>query len=137
MPKTSQCEPTSDAVEVLRRDLIGNDPRVEAEYEQIKADLTVAREIHGLREAAGLTQAQLAKRIETSRSVISRLEDADYEGHSLAMLNRIAAALDQRVEIRVVPAKAPTAIRSRVAVRRRTVVVASRKPASLASIAGE
>jgi hypothetical protein len=31
------------------------------------------------------------------------LENADYEWHSLAMLNRIAAALDQRVELRVVP----------------------------------
>jgi hypothetical protein len=32
------------------------------------------------------------------------LEDADYEGHSLSMLRRIAAALSQRVEIRFVPA---------------------------------
>jgi hypothetical protein len=35
--------------------------------------------------------------------VICRLEDADYEGHSLAMLRRIADALDQRVEIRFGP----------------------------------
>ena len=34
---------------------------------------------------------------------ICRLEDADYEEHSLAMLNRIAAALHRRVEIRFVP----------------------------------
>ena len=93
MPKTNQREPTTDAVEILRRDLIGNDPRAEAEYEQIKADLTVAREIHSLREAAGLTQTQLAKRIGTSRTVISQLEDADYAGDSLAMLNRAAVLL--------------------------------------------
>jgi len=31
------------------------------------------------------------------------LGDADYEGHSLAMLNRIARALDRRVEINFVP----------------------------------
>ena len=37
------------------------------------------------------------------RSAICRLEDADDEGHSLAMLNRIAEALDRRVEIRFVP----------------------------------
>ncbi len=92
MPKTSQCEPTSDAVEVLRRDLIGNDPRAAAEYEQVKADLVAARKIYGWREATGLTQAQLARRIETSRTVISQLEDADYEGDSLAMLNRVAVA---------------------------------------------
>ena len=41
----------------------------------------------------------------TTASVICRLEDADYEGHSLAMLNRIAEAMDRRVEIRFVPLK--------------------------------
>jgi transcriptional regulator with XRE-family HTH domain len=56
-----------------------------------------------LRTKAGLTQAQLGKLIGTTASVICRLEDADYEGHSLAMLRRIAAALNQRVEIRFVP----------------------------------
>jgi hypothetical protein len=39
----------------------------------------------------------------TTPSVISRLEDDDYEGHSLAMLCRVAAALNKRVEIRFVP----------------------------------
>jgi len=43
--------------------------------------------------------------IGTTASVICRLEDTDYEGHSLAMLNRIAAALNRRVEIRFVPAE--------------------------------
>jgi len=51
---------------------------------------------------AGLSQRELAKRIGTSPSVICRLEDADYEGHSLTMLRRIAAAVDHRVEIRLV-----------------------------------
>lgn len=50
MPKTSQREPTSDAVEILRRDLIGDDPRAAAEYEQVKADMAAARKIHGLRD---------------------------------------------------------------------------------------
>jgi hypothetical protein len=52
-----------------------------------------------------LSQRQLAKLIGTTASVICRLEDADYEGHSLAMLNRIAAALNRRVEINFVPAE--------------------------------
>jgi len=51
----------------------------------------------------GLSQRQLAKLIGTTASVICRLEDADYEGHSLAMLNRIATALNRRVEIHFVP----------------------------------
>ena len=55
------------------------------------------------RTAAGLTQAELAKAVGTTQSVISQLEDAEYQGHSLSMLRRIAAALNTRVEIRLVP----------------------------------
>jgi len=40
--------------------------------------------------------------------VICRLENADYEGHSSAMLRRIAAALNKRVEIRFVSLKCKT-----------------------------
>jgi transcriptional regulator with XRE-family HTH domain len=54
------------------------------------------------RTKAGLTQKELAKHVGTTPSVISRLEDADYRGHSLAMLRRIARALNKRVEIRFV-----------------------------------
>ena len=52
---------------------------------------------------AGLSQRQLAKKIGTNASVLCRLEDADYEGHSLSMLKRIAEALDKRVEILFLP----------------------------------
>lgn len=61
----------------------------------------IAGLIHDVREEAGLTQQELAARVGTTQSVISRLEDADYEGHSLQMLSRIAHALNRRVTIRV------------------------------------
>jgi transcriptional regulator with XRE-family HTH domain len=80
-------------------------PDRQAQLERARADDAVARKIHDLRTKAGLTQKQLAKLVGTTHSVISRLEDADYKGHSLAMLNRIAAAMDKRVEIRFVPAR--------------------------------
>jgi hypothetical protein len=35
--------------------------------------------------------------------VISRLEEADYEGHSLSMLRRVAEALGARVEVDLAP----------------------------------
>jgi len=63
----------------------------------------VARRLYALRKQAGVSQAELARRVGTTQSVISRLEDADYGGHSLALLQRIAAALERRVEIRFVP----------------------------------
>jgi DNA-binding XRE family transcriptional regulator len=98
-------KPTSSAVEILHRRYFEGKPERLAELEEARADQEVALEIRDLRERARLTQVALAKLIGTTASVISRLEDADYEGHSLTMLRRIAAALDRRVEIRFVPAR--------------------------------
>ena len=94
---------TTDAVEILHRRYVNGKPGKMAELEQIRADDAVARKIYALRTKAGLSQRAFAKLVGTTASVICRLEDADYEGHSLAMLNRIAAALHRRVEIRFVP----------------------------------
>jgi transcriptional regulator with XRE-family HTH domain len=65
----------------------------------------MAKLLYDLRTKAGLTQRQMAKKVGTTASAICRLEDADYEGHSLSMLRRIASALGKRVEIRFVPIK--------------------------------
>ena len=96
---------TTDAVEILHRRFFRGQPERQRVLDEARADDEVARKIYELRKKAGLTQAQLAKMIGTTASVISRLEDADYEGHSLAMLRRIAAALNKRVEIRFAPVR--------------------------------
>jgi DNA-binding XRE family transcriptional regulator len=93
----------NDAVEILHRRFYEGNPARIKNLEEARANEEIARKIHELRTAASLTQTQLAKLIGTTASVICRLEDADYEGHSLAMLRRIAGALNQRVEIRFVP----------------------------------
>jgi ribosome-binding protein aMBF1 (putative translation factor) len=93
---------TTDAARILHRRFYKDKPRRRAELENARASAEVARRIYKLRTNAGLTQRQLAARVGTSHSVVSRLEDDDYKGHSLAMLRRIAAALDKRVEIRFV-----------------------------------
>lgn len=96
---------TSDAVEILhRRYYQGKADRI-SELDEARAEDELARRIYELREQAGLTQARLAKLIGTTESVISRLEDSDYQGHSLKMLRRIAEAVGKRVEIRFVPEK--------------------------------
>jgi ribosome-binding protein aMBF1 (putative translation factor) len=64
-----------------------------------RSKAAVARQVYELRTARGLTQKQLAGLIGTKQPVIARSEDADYQGHSLAMLYRIAAALDCRVSV--------------------------------------
>ena len=54
--------------------------------------IDIAMLVREMREQAGLTQAELANRAGTTQSVIARLEDAEYSGHSLTTLQRIAAA---------------------------------------------
>jgi ribosome-binding protein aMBF1 (putative translation factor) len=93
---------TSDAVEILRRRYIHGDVEMARRVEEEIANLEIARKIYDLRTRSGLSQRALAKLVGTTASVICRLEDADYEGHSLGMLSRIAAALDKRLEIRFV-----------------------------------
>ena len=104
MPKKKR-KPTADAVEIFHRRYYEGKPERLADLEKARANDQVARKIVAQRTQAGLSQRQLAKLIGTTASVICRLEDADYEGHSLAMLNRIAAALNRRIEIRFVPAE--------------------------------
>ena len=94
---------TSDAVEILHRRYIAGRPDQEAALESARLNAAIAQGIYDLRTKAGLTQKQLAELVGTAHSVISRLEDADYEGHSLRMLQRISAALNRRVEVRFVP----------------------------------
>ena len=87
----------------LIRELEGDDPEIKAMLEEERVNLQIAQMIYDARAAAGLTQAQLAEIVGTSQSAIARLEDADYEGHSLTMLPRIGDALNQRIEVRFVP----------------------------------
>ena len=96
---------TTDAVKILTQRYFAGRKDLDERYEQEAANLEVARKLYELRTQAGLTQRQLAKLVGTSPSAICRLEDADYEGHSLSMLRRIAAALRKRLEIRFVPLK--------------------------------
>jgi ribosome-binding protein aMBF1 (putative translation factor) len=98
-------KPKGTAVQFLYNRYVGTDPGKAAEYREELLNGEIARRIFDLRTKAGLSQRDLARRIGTSASAICRLEDADYEGHSLALLKRIANALGQRIEIRFVPAK--------------------------------
>ena len=94
---------TTNAVKVLHKRYIkGSRKRLES-LERERENLNVAEQIYRLRTLAGLSQKELADVVGTTQSVISRLEDADYNGHSLAMLRKIGSALHQRVQVQFVP----------------------------------
>jgi transcriptional regulator with XRE-family HTH domain len=88
-----------NAVEILHRRYIKDDVERMSSLQEERVNAHVALTIRELRENAELSQKELAELTGTTQSVISRLEDADYEGHSLSMLDRIARALNQRVRI--------------------------------------
>ncbi len=92
---------TPGASSVLRRRYLGDDPARAALIERERGNAEVAQMIYDRRKKAGLTQKRLAELVGTTQSVISRLEDADYEGHSLTMLQRISDALDQHLSIQM------------------------------------
>ena len=75
------------------------DPRFAERFERAGQAWEVALQIAALREQAGLSQKELALRLNTSQQQISRLESPDYEGHSLANLRRVAEALHARVRV--------------------------------------
>lgn len=64
----------------------------------------VAMQIAALRDGAGLSQKELARRLHTSQQQVSRLESPAYEGHSLSMLRRVAHALNAEVRVVFQPA---------------------------------
>jgi ribosome-binding protein aMBF1 (putative translation factor) len=96
---------TRDAIEILDQ-LTGDDPELREMIAEEAAHVQIARMIYEARTAAELTQKQLADLLGTQQSAIARLEDADYQGHSLGMLRRIAEALNQTLEVRFVPNRA-------------------------------
>lgn len=99
---------TTDALTILHHRFYKDDTDRQRSLEVENDNVYIAEQIYALRKAKGLTQKQLAGLIGAAPSSISRLESADYEGHSLAMLRRIADALDRTIRIEFIKRKHPT-----------------------------
>lgn len=75
------------------------DPVFAERFEKAGEAWDVALQLAALREKAGLSQRDLARKLKTSQQNISRLESPSYEGHSLSMLRRVAEALGATVHV--------------------------------------
>jgi DNA-binding XRE family transcriptional regulator len=98
---------SSDALAWAHNEFIRNDPESESLLEEYQIRIDIGQQVYDLRSATGVTQGQLANLVGVDESTIDELEQADYEGDSLVMLARIAAALQRRVEVRLVPVSQP------------------------------
>ena len=101
--KTKKKKVTTDAVEILHHRYFKGKPKMLEALKKERLAADIAERIYTLRTQAGLSQAQLAKLVDTKQSVISRLESADYNGHSLTMVRRIADALDCQLDVKITP----------------------------------
>lgn len=102
MAKDGAKRTTRDAVQLMDQRFCVN-PDSRTLQEQFAEQAEVAGMLFAARKAAGMTQGELAVAAETTQQVVSQLEIADYEGHSLSMLKRLSKAMHQRLEIRMVP----------------------------------
>jgi DNA-binding XRE family transcriptional regulator len=93
---------TEASYEKWRNEQLKN-PELRKLYEEEAARFNVSQKIKKLRESLGLSQRQLAKLTKTSQAAIARIENTNYEGHSLSKLNEIAFALHTRLVIDFVP----------------------------------
>ncbi|MDH4307996.1 MAG: helix-turn-helix domain-containing protein [Acidimicrobiia bacterium] len=96
---------TIDDLKKQRLDAMSAEERAvfDEEYATVKLALEVGEKIRDAREAAGLSQRELAARMGTSQAAVARLE-AGGVGATLTTLQRVAAALDLTVTVDLAPA---------------------------------
>lgn len=101
---TKKSKKTANAVEILYDELYRGRPKRFASFQAEYLSSRIASMIYNLRTKAGMTQADLARRLGTKASAISRIESSDYDGHSLKLLNKIAELFDAKIRISMIPA---------------------------------
>jgi transcriptional regulator with XRE-family HTH domain len=95
------------------------DPEFAERFEKAGEAWDVALQIAALREQAGLSQKDLARKLKTSQQNISRLESPSYEGHSLTMLRRVARVLGATVQVSLISSRTGRVAESKAVYRTR------------------
>lgn len=94
---------TTDGLEIIHELYFKGRPEMLQLLDEARERLRVSMQLHELREKEGLSQQQLADRVGTSRSVISRLESPDYEKHTISTLRKVAGAMGHGLRVEFVP----------------------------------
>lgn len=77
-----------------------SDPEFAKDYDKGYEDFKIGVKLKMAREEAGLTQEQLAQKLKTKKSAISRIEN-HAEDIKLSTLKRFAQALDKKLFVEV------------------------------------
>lgn len=81
------------------------DPKFKKAWHDLDTEFELLESMIKARERAGLTQAELAKRIGTKQPALSRLEQGGFAKATVETLKKIADALDARLIIKLRPKK--------------------------------
>lgn len=73
-------------------DKLMEDKSFKAKFDEGYKNFLISEKIAELRHKAHLTQEQLAKKVNTTKSAISRYENNGYNGYSVTLLQKIATA---------------------------------------------
>lgn len=82
------------------------DPEFAAAWQEAEEEFSIAREVIRARTAAGLSQQELAERLQTTQSAIARLESGSH-APSVSTLKRVAQATHSKLRIELVPDDPP------------------------------
>src|ERR1700722_2697311 len=99
---TSKGDHMTIPFEKLKARLLAN-PKVKAEYDALAPEFEISTELVRTRMRAGLSQAELAKRMGTSQSTIARLESGQTLPSTKTLL-RFAKATGSKFHIRLLAA---------------------------------
>jgi len=77
------------------------DPKFKAIYEEVATKLNLGEQIAKLRDKQKITQAELARKVHTSRTAIARYESGRYDRFNISTLKRIARALHKKLHISI------------------------------------
>jgi len=87
----------------VKREAFKKNPKIKAAYDALQDEFALNRQLLKARKAAGLTQEQVAEKMHTQKTNISRLENITYSRPSLATLRKYAKAVGCALKITLVP----------------------------------
>ena len=76
------------------------DPDIKAEYDRLEPEFAIIRSIIRKRLETGMSQKQLAQKMGTKQSALSRLESGTYNP-SLAFLKKVSETLGGKLQISI------------------------------------
>ena len=101
--RITACLNLANAVAIVHRHFVEGKPELEAYLVEELERILIGNQIYDLRTKSGMTQAALARKVGLKAADIDQLENADYEGHPLPTLRKIANVFGMRIELNFVP----------------------------------